>query len=66
VFSAMPTFTTYLPISGRKSVTKAWLFRNAEALEAVLERLEQARAGKLSKGLDLDAALAFVERIDDE
>ena len=44
---------------------EAWLFRNPAALSAVLEGLEQARAGKLSKGPDLDAALAFVETIED-
>ncbi len=44
---------------------EAWLFKNPEALSAVLEGLEQAREGKLSKGPDLDAALAFAETIED-
>jgi len=44
---------------------EAWLFKNPAALSAVLEGLEQARAGKLSKGPDLDAALAFVDTIED-
>ncbi len=44
---------------------EAWLFKNPPALSAVLEGLKQAHEGKLSEGPDIDAALAFVEQIED-
>lgn len=44
---------------------EAWLFKNPTALSAVLEGLEQAKRGMLSKGPDIDAALAFADQIED-
>ena len=44
---------------------EVWLYRNPAALSAVLEGLEQAKAGRLSDGPDLDAAMALADKIED-
>ena len=44
---------------------EAWLYENPKALASVRKGLEQARAGHRSKGPDLDAAIAFAEKIKD-
>ncbi len=43
---------------------EAWLFKNPAALSVVLEGLEQARKGQLSKGPDMAKALAFADKIE--
>ena len=48
-----PVETVHLPPS------EAWLFRNKDALNSVLRGLEQAAAGNLVEGPDLDAAHAL-------
>ena len=48
-----PVETEHVPAA------EAWLFRNTEALASVRRGLEQAAAGKLVEGPDLDAAHAL-------
>ncbi len=44
---------------------EAWLYKNPKALSAVLEGLDQAKAGELFEGPDLDAALELADKIGD-
>ncbi len=44
---------------------ESWLYKNPEALEAVLDGLEQAKSGRTGSGPDLDAADALVEKMED-
>lgn len=48
-----PVETVHVPAA------EAWLFRNSEALSSVRRGLEQAAAGNLVEGPDLDAAHAL-------
>jgi hypothetical protein len=48
-----PVETVHVPAA------EAWLFRNSEALSSVRRGLEQAAAGNLVEGPDLDAAQAL-------
>ena len=45
---------------------ESWLYKNPEALAAVMEGLEQAKAGKLVEGPDLQASSSFADGIEDE
>ncbi len=45
---------------------EAWLYKNPKALAAVLEGLEQAKAGNLVDGPDLEGAEAFVDASGDD
>jgi hypothetical protein len=57
-----PVETVHVPAA------EAWLFRNTVALSAVRRGLEQAAAGQLVEGPDLDAAHALAQAfpLDDE
>ena len=44
---------------------EAWLYKNPEALRAVMEGLEDAKAGRLSAGPDLEAGHKLAEAIED-
>ena len=45
---------------------ESWLYKNPEALAAVMEGLEQARAGELVEGPDLEASSSVADGIEDE
>ena len=44
---------------------ETWLYRNPKAFAAVTRGLQQAAAGELVEGPDLDASLAFTEEIEE-
>lgn len=44
---------------------EAWLYKNPEALKAVMEGLEDAKAGRLSAGPDLEAGRKLADAIGD-
>jgi hypothetical protein len=45
---------------------EAWLYENPEALRSVRNGLNQARAGKLTKGPDLKKSSKLADRIPDD
>ena len=45
---------------------EAWLYENPDALGAVREGLQQAKAGKFGKGPDLKAAAKLADQIPEE
>jgi len=44
---------------------EAWLYKNPEAIQMVLEGLEQAKEGKLGPGPDLNAGTKLTKAIGD-
>jgi len=44
---------------------EAWLYKNPEAMRMVMEGIEDAKAGRLTNGPDLEAGAKLVEAIED-
>ena len=57
--------TIEIQIAEAVPAREAWLYKNPEALRAVMEGLEDAKAGRLSAGPDLEAGHKLAEAIED-